>query len=108
MADVQYVVVLTTLPVDADPSQFAASLVEDRVAACVNILPEMRSVYRWESGIEDERERQIVIKTTSSCLVALWERVRELHPYEVPEFLVIPVIDGSDAYMKWVRESTKG
>lgn len=107
MGDADYVVVMTTLPLDTDAPGFAATLVEEKLAACVNILPEMRSVYRWKGLVEDERERQVVIKTARNCVVRLWERVRELHPYEAPEFLVLPIIDGSDAYLKWVRESTK-
>lgn len=100
-----YVVVLTTLPAEG-AADFAASLVEHRVAACVNVFPEMQSVYRWEGGIEQERERQVLIKTTRDRVEALWERVRDRHPYDVPEFLVIPVIDGSESYLRWVREST--
>ena len=103
---VEYVVVLTTLPADADAPAFGRALVEHRLAACVNLLPVMESVYRWEGRIEQESERQLVIKTTRDRIVALWDRVRELHPYEIPEFIVLPVIDGNEAYLKWVGEST--
>jgi periplasmic divalent cation tolerance protein len=102
-----YVVVLTTMPADADVASFARSLVTERLAACVNLLPAMESVYRWEGNVERETERQIVIKTSRDRILALWDRVRELHPYEVPEFLVLPIIDGNDAYLRWVGESTK-
>jgi periplasmic divalent cation tolerance protein len=102
-----YVIVLTTLPADADnAATFARTLVEERLAACVNIQAEMQSIYAWEGAVEDEPERQIVIKTTRARLEALWDRVRELHSYEVPEFLVIPVVDGSDAYLRWMTDST--
>ena len=103
----EYVLVLTTLPADADSDAFARSLVEERLAACVNLLPLMDSVYRWEGRVERETERQIVIKTARERIVALWDRVRELHPYEVPEFVVLPIIDGNDAYLRWVGESTR-
>ena len=102
-----YVVVLTTMPADADEAAFARSLVEERLAACVNLLPLMESVYRWEGRIERETERQIVIKTSRERVPALWDRVRELHPYEVPEFLVLPIIDGNEAYLRWVGEGTR-
>ena len=102
-----YVLVLTTLPADADSGAFARTLVEERLAACVNLLPLMESVYRWESRVERETERQIVIKTARERTVALWDRVRELHPYEVPEFIVLAVVDGNDAYLRWVGESTR-
>jgi len=102
----EYVVVLTTLPADADAPAFARQLVDERLAACVNLLPMMESVYRWEGRVEQETERQLVLKTSGERVAALWERVRELHPFEVPEFIVLPVSDGSDAYLRWVGEST--
>jgi periplasmic divalent cation tolerance protein len=102
----EYVLVFTTLPVDADAARFARALVDERLAACVNLLP-MESVYRWEGRIEHEPERQLIIKTTRDRTIALWERVRELHPYEVPEFVVTAIVDGNDAYLRWIGESTR-
>jgi periplasmic divalent cation tolerance protein len=102
----EYVIVLTTIPADADGAAFGRSLVDERLAACVNLLPVMSSVYRWEGRIEHDDERQVIIKTARSRVVALWERVRELHPYEVPEFVVLPIIDGNDAYLRWIGEAT--
>ena len=102
-----YVMVLTTLPVDADGPGFARSLVEERLAACVNLLAPMESVYRWEGNIEQETERQVVIKTSRDRVAMLWDRIRELHPYDVPEFLVLPIVDGNDAYLRWVADSTQ-
>lgn len=104
----EFVIALTTLPVDHDAKAFACALVEERLAACVHVMPEMQSIYRWQGTIERDSERQIVIKTTQHQVMALWERIRELHPYEVPEFVVCPIIDGSDAYLRWIRESTGG
>ena len=101
-----YVIVLTTLPADADGAAFARELVEARLAACVNVSAPMESVYRWEGTVEVEAERQLVIKTSRERVAALWDRVRELHPYDMPEFLVTPVVDGNDAYLRWVAEST--
>lgn len=101
-----YVIVLTTLPPDADAAAFGRALVEERLAACVNLLPLMESIYRWEGSTERETERQIVMKTSRERVVALWERVRELHPYDVPEFLVLPIVDGNDAYLRWLAECT--
>jgi|SRR5215813_4044411 len=107
MAEIQHVVVLTTLPADADVAAFAHALVDARLAACVNALPPMQSIYRWDGRIEQDDERQLVIKTSRDCLEALHNRVRELHPYEVPEFVVLPIVDGSDAYLRWLAESTR-
>jgi periplasmic divalent cation tolerance protein len=67
----------------------------------------MESVYRWEGNIEHEPERQVVIKTSRACIAALWERIRDLHPYDVPEFIVLPIVDGDDAYLRWLGESTR-
>ena len=102
-----YVVVLTTLPGDADAGSFCRSLVEGRVAACANVLPLMESIYRWDGEVQHETERQIVIKTARERVVALWEKLRELHPYEVPEFIVLSIIDGNDAYLRWIGDSTQ-
>ena len=104
----EFVIVLTTLPADGEiASAFARTLVEDRVAACVNVLGEMTSLYAWEGAVEEEQERQIVIKTCRDRLESLWDRVKELHSYEVPEFVVLPIIDGNDAYLRWIHESTR-
>jgi periplasmic divalent cation tolerance protein len=103
----EYVMVLTTIPTDVDAIAFGRALVDERLAACVNILPTMDSVYRWEGRVEHESERQVVVKTARERILALWERVRELHPYEVPEFVVLSIVDGNDAYLRWVGESTR-
>jgi periplasmic divalent cation tolerance protein len=103
----EYVIVLTTLPADFDSRGFGRTLVEERLAACVNLLPPMDSVYRWEGQVESDTERQVIIKTARERIVALWDRIRELHPYETPEFVVLPIQDGSDAYLRWIGESTK-
>ncbi len=107
MPPTEYVLVLTTLPADADAVAFARSIVKQRLAACVNLLPLMESVYRWEGRVERDSERQLIIKTTREQAAALWDRVREMHPYEVPEFVVLSIADGNDAYLRWIGESTR-
>jgi periplasmic divalent cation tolerance protein len=106
MSDSTYVLVLSTLPGDADAGAFARALVDDRLAACVNLLPLMESVFRWQGRIDRDVERQMLIKTSRERVPALWERVRALHPYDVPEFIVLPIVDGSAAYLNWLGEST--
>jgi periplasmic divalent cation tolerance protein len=101
------VIVLTTLGADADASAIARALVDERLAACVNVLPPMTSTYRWNGRVEEEREQQLVIKTAAARVDALEARLRELHPYEVPEFLVVRVDRGSEAYLSWLAESAK-
>src|SRR6476620_2706905 len=102
-----YVMVLTTLPVDADGPGFARSLVEERLAACVNLLAPMESVYRWEGDIEQETERQVVIKTSRDRVSMLWDRIRELHPYDMPEFRAVADVYEKDANSRWVADLTR-
>ena len=102
------VLVLTTLPADADAGAFGRVLVEERLAACVSVLGRLHSVYRWNGAIEEACEQQLVIKTDASVVEALKRRIGTLHPYDVPELLVVPVSDGSEAYMSWVRQSIAG
>ena len=97
---------LTTLGAGADAAALARTLVAERLAACVNVLPVMTSIYRWKGKVEEDREQQLVIKTTPDRLAALETRLRELHPYELPEFLVLSAAGGSAAYLAWVDEST--
>ena len=95
------------LDADGTPRPHAQTLVDARLAACVNLLAPMESIYRWEGRVDREQERQLLIKTSRDRLAALWDRVRELHPYDVPEFLVLPIVEGNQAYLRWVRESTR-
>ena len=101
------VIVLTTLGAQADAAAFARVLVDERLAGCVNVLPAMTSVYRWKGAIEEDREQQLVIKTTSDRVEALEARLHELHPYELPEFLVVAATDGSAGYVAWLEASTR-
>ena len=101
------VIVLTTLGADADAAALAETLVTERLAACVNVLPVMTSVYRWKEKIERDREQQIVIKTTADRLEALEARLLALHPYDVPEFLIVPVESASAAYRDWLLGSVE-
>lgn len=103
----QAVIVLTTLGADADAVALARTLVEERLAACVNVLPTMTSIYRWKDRVEEDREQQLVMKTAASRLPQLEARLRELHPYEVPEFLVLAVSGGSDAYLGWLADNSR-
>ncbi len=100
------VVVLTTLPADADHAAFARALVDDRLAACVSVMPVMDSTYRWAGAVQGDRERQVLIKTTAARVPELARRLRLLHPYEVPEILVLAASGGAEAYLAWLREST--
>ena len=99
------VLVLSTFPADQDAAALARTLVDERLAACVNVLPAMQSIYRWQGEIEEATEHQLLIKTTADRADELKDRLLELHPYDVPEIVVVPVIDGGEAYLKWVALS---
>jgi periplasmic divalent cation tolerance protein len=105
MGDV--VVVLTTVPTGDKGQEIAQTLVEERLAACVNVLAPMTSTYRWRGAVERESDHQVIIKTTLNRVPAVQTRLAALHPYEVPEFLVLSVADSSSAYFEWVVTETK-
>lgn len=104
MTDV--VVILTTVPDLEAGETIARALVEERLAACVNVLPPMTSFYRWQGAVERETEHQLVIKTTRPRVPAVQGCIARLHPYELPEFVVIGAADGSPAYLDWVARET--
>lgn len=99
------VLVATTWPADADVDAVATALVRDGLAACVSVLPPQRSIYRWQGTVEQADERQLLIKTTQARLDALSAAVHAAHPYDVPEWLVLPVTAASEAYGAWVKAS---
>ena len=85
----------------------ARMLVEQRLAACVNILPGARSVYRWKENIEEAEEAMLVIKTTAANVLLVEEALKSLHSYELPEFVVLDVDGVSDAYLQWIQSSVR-
>lgn len=100
-------IVLTTLPAAADAAAFGRTLIDERLAACVNVLPVMQSIYRWQQAVQQDDERQLVIKTWRDRLPSLEARLKSLHPYEVPEFLVLEAVGGSSAYLEWLQAETR-
>jgi len=99
-------VVLCSVPSEAVGETIARALLEERLAACVNMLPGVRSLYRWQGKIEDDRELLLVIKTASGCYEELEQRIRALHPYQVCEVLALDVAQGSQPYIDWLRGET--
>jgi periplasmic divalent cation tolerance protein len=96
------IVVLTTCDSEKQAAQLAHHLVELRLAACVNILPKARSIYRWQEKIEDAGEWVLLIKSRRDLLAALRAEIQKIHTYEVPEVIALPVVDGSEAYLGWL------
>lgn len=97
-------VALVTAPDAETGARIGRTLVEERLAACVNLVPGVRSIYRWEGAVEDDAEVLLVVKTTVARAEALAARVPEVHPYDVPEVLLLPVAEGSAPYLQWVRD----
>jgi len=102
------ILILTTVPDAASAERIAALLVESGLAACVNILPSIRSVYRWRGTVERADELQLVIKTVSERYRAVEEAIRANHPYELPEVIVLPVAQGLPAYLQWIAQESAG
>lgn len=101
----ELVMAFTTLPADFDATALAQDLVASGLAACVNVLPAVTSVYVWEGVPQVDKEQQLFIKTTHDAVDALWEVLRTRHPYDTPEFVVVPIIDGSEDYLAWIEKS---
>ena len=97
-------VVLTMVGADFDAAALARNLVDQRVAACVSIVAEVRSIYRWKNAVEDDREQMLIIKTTAERIDALREALLAAHPYEVPEFVVLDA-DAEGPYADWLLHS---
>jgi len=99
------VLVLTTAGSEAEAQNIANQLVERGLAACVNIVPRIQSLYRWEGKVETAEEFLLIIKTTKARSVDVKAAIRELHSYELPECIVISMEDGSAEYLRWIEES---
>ena len=93
---------LVTAPDAETAAHIGRALVEERLIACANLVPGIRSIYRWEGQIADEAEVLLVLKTRASQCAAVAARVKALHPYALPEVVALPVVDGSEAYLDWV------
>lgn len=100
------IVVLCTCPDNTSARQLAQTLLSEKLAACVNLIPQVTSLYYWQGKLEESQEVQLVIKTRRTMFGVLQERLLALHPYEVPEILALPILCGNPAYLQWVQEQT--
>lgn len=105
--DTEVRTVLVTVPDAAAGEALGRALVEERLAACANVLPGVASVYRWQGEVRRDDEALVILKTTAEGLENLRERVVALHPYEVPEVLALPVVGGHGPYLRWVEEEVE-
>jgi periplasmic divalent cation tolerance protein len=107
LSDAEFCVVLVTASSEAEATAIAQALVQERLAACVNLVP-LRSVYIWQDQLQQEPEWQLLIKTTLDRFSDLEERILALHSYEVPEILAIPIQSGSPSYLAWIGAQVNG
>jgi periplasmic divalent cation tolerance protein len=98
-------VVLCTLPDREHASQIAHALVEEQLAACVNLIPGLVSVFRWQGAVQQDEEVLLLIKTSQAVYPQLEQRIRALHPYELPEIIAVPIQTGQAEYLQWISNS---
>lgn len=102
----EYIVVFITAPGEEEAAGIGRELVEARLAACVNIVKDARSIYRWQGKIEDAAEALMIVKTQKDRFDDLMEAVKKLHSYSVPEIIALPVVQGSEDYLAWLKDET--
>ncbi|MGE0545680.1 MAG: divalent-cation tolerance protein CutA [Kofleriaceae bacterium] len=105
LADPALRVVISTFPSIDKAAEVARVLVDEQLVACVNVVPQVRSIYRWQGAVQDDTEALALIKTTVERVAAVTSRLLELHPYDVPEVIALPISAASPAYAAWVRDS---
>jgi len=101
------IVVFVSVGSEEESLSIARALVDERLAACVNLIPQVRSIYRWEGEICDEPECYLIIKTRQKLFQALEEKIRVLHSYDVPEIIALPVVEGLSSYLEWIHKETQ-
>lgn len=102
----EYVVALTTCPMKIS-EELARTLVKKRTCACVNIIPKVTSIYNWKDEIVEDNESLLIMKTETKHIETLWEAVKREHPYEVPEYVILPIEWGSQDYLAWISQNVK-
>jgi periplasmic divalent cation tolerance protein len=100
-------IVLSTCGSEEQAARIAQHLVENRLAACVNVVPQVKSVYRWQEKVESAQEWLLLVKTTAERFALVRDEIRRLHSYELPECIAIPIGDGSAAYLQWIEDNVK-
>jgi len=100
-------ILMTTFPDLEQAKQVAKTIVTNKLAACINILPKMTSIYQWQGNLEEGEELMLVIKTEVDCIDKLQKTILEMHPYELPEIVVVPIVGGHTPYLDWIGESVR-
>jgi len=98
----EYAIVLITTPDEEMAAKIAKSLVKNQLAACVSIIPQVRSIYRWEGEICDDNEVQLIVKTVTEVFDQVQRVVKDIHSYDIPEIMLLPIENGSEDYLQWI------
>ncbi|HEY2991017.1 MAG TPA: divalent-cation tolerance protein CutA [Candidatus Binatia bacterium] len=104
----EFIVVLVTVGSPDEGDRLARALVEERLAACVNRVPTVQSIYRWQGQVESSAEELLIVKTRRDLFARVKDRVQQLHSYSVPEIIALPILDGSESYFRWLQEELSG
>ncbi len=107
MKNATYYTVFCTVPDRGQAEKIAKQLVKEKLAACCNIVPGLTSVYRWQGEIQQDAELLLILKTTAAAMPALEKRIKELHSYEVPEIIALPILTGNSDYLNWIEENVQ-
>jgi periplasmic divalent cation tolerance protein len=103
----EFIVVYVTVGSSAEAYRLACALIEERLAACVNLIKPVQSIYRWQGRVEQSEEEFLIIKTKRDLFAPLERRIQELHSYSVPEIIALPILEGSEGYLKWLEEQLR-
>lgn len=104
--DVKHILVLTTCPGSISSKKIAQELVTEKLAACVNIISDVQSFFSWVGKVDSANEHMLVIKTTMDCYKALEEKIKKIHPYELPEIIAVPIQTGLAGYLDWITKNS--
>lgn len=107
MKSPEYIVILCTCPNQETAEQIASQLVSEKLAACVNLIPGITSIYQWESAVQKETECQLLIKTEHNQFAAIENHLKDNHPYDVPEILALPIVAGHEPYLDWISQNVQ-
>ena len=104
----EYCVIYCSVPNEFTANLIATTLIDEKLAACINVLPKMTSIYRWENSIQTDEELLMIIKTHTSKFEIIKDKIKELHEYSLPEIIALPIIKGSNEYLSWIEKEING
>jgi len=107
LSENKFIMIITTVNSDSAAKKIAQALIEEKLAACVNIIPSVTSIFRWEGKVSTESELILIAKSKKKLFDEIKDKILSLHPYKLPEIITVPIVDGSKEYLKWVEDELK-